>query len=115
MKEELVEKVFYKKGQILTLKEATEQALLFFSYIKLTEADLFDYWYGLADNWDLNIWIWDDDEMLDIADDEEIVNVSLFPVNTGTNETIYKSGTSYRVIRHGHNVTKDGCAIRDFE
>jgi len=98
---------------LLTLQEATSQALLFLDYISMSEADLFDYWYGLADNWDLNIWISDDDELLDIADDKEIVNVALYPVKTETNDTDYNR--IYHVMKRGKDVTINGCAIRDFE
>jgi len=39
MRESLIEKVFYEKGKLLTLQEATSQALLFLDYISMSEAD----------------------------------------------------------------------------
>lgn len=57
-----IEKVFYEKGKTLTFAEAKEKALLFFEYIQLTDEDLSDYWFGLSDNWDMNIW---HDELMD--------------------------------------------------
>lgn len=82
MKKEAITKLFYEKGKLLTFEEAKEKALLFFEYMKLTDEDLCDYWYGLADNWDVNIWLDVDDE--DYEDEnEKFFNVTLYEVVDG--------------------------------
>jgi hypothetical protein len=61
MKMDRIEKLFYEKGALPSFEEIREKALLFIDYAKLTNEDLYDYWFGIADNWDLNIYIWEED------------------------------------------------------
>lgn len=81
MKARLIEKAFYTTGTLLSLSEVKAKALLFLDYIKLTSEDLSDYWYGIAENWDLNIWM-PDDKTNEIA-------MSLYRVENGETEYEY--------------------------
>jgi len=83
MKVSLIEKVFYEPGVILTFDQAKEKALLFLDYIKMTDEDLVDYWFGLADNWDLNIWIDVDDDTYTDENEEDFMSLTLYKVENG--------------------------------
>lgn len=76
-----IEKAFYKKGYRPDFEEAKEHALYFFEYVKMTPewekddcAYFKDYWYGICDNWDLNIFMPDPDISSDVV-------IDLYPVN----------------------------------
>lgn len=82
MRVSIVEKAFYEKGKLLSFADAKKKALLFLQFIKLTNEDLCDYWFGLCDNWDLNIWLDVDDK--DYKDeDDRFLNVTLYKVKNG--------------------------------
>jgi hypothetical protein len=83
MRLNLIEKTFYKKGVELSFEEATAKSLLFLEYVNMTrewqedEGYFCDYWYGIADNWDLNIFYPDPDA------DPYLYRVCLYPVIDG--------------------------------
>lgn len=87
MKTNFIEKVFYKKGETLTFEEAKQKALLFLDYIRTTNETLEDYWYGISDNWDLNIWREIEED--DCQEDKEglFLRATLYPVVDGFTKT----------------------------
>lgn len=109
--EKWIESIFYKKGETLSFIQARDKAILFLDYIQTTKADLFDCWFGLADNWDMNIWvddIWVDDGWINNEKntkvfDKEIINITLYSVDEN-NETDYNN--FYRIMTNGKLVEK---------
>lgn len=79
--------VFYQKGESLTLEKAKIKAINFYKYIIGNSQNIFyeldDYWYGIAENWDLNIFKED-------KDDEKHI-LTLYPVTK-------KGGTNYNIF-----------------
>ncbi|MCK9544902.1 MAG: hypothetical protein M0R03_23045 [Novosphingobium sp.] len=73
-----VEKIFYEKGTFLTELEAIEKAKLMYKFLKEMDVDLTDYFFGLAENYDLNIW-----------SDNGVTGVVLYAVTN--NETDYNA------------------------
>ena len=77
----------------LTKEEATQKALLFFEKIRKTPEDLSDYWYSLAPNWDVNIWMEGaEDEELTEDQKDKLLRVTLYEVdpNGTTTDTFYR-------------------------
>lgn len=85
MRLNLIEGAWYVAGRKLTVDEAKDTALRFFEYVQLTpewtEDDgmyFDDYWYGIADNWDVNIYRPDPNE-------NDTVLVIIYPVDDDGN------------------------------
>jgi hypothetical protein len=72
--------VFYEPGKLLTLNEAKSKAQLFYDYAKnICKVNFYgDYWFGIADNYDLNIWC---------DDDSEVYQLTLYEVINGKTNT----------------------------
>lgn len=70
-----IEDTIYIKGKYLTEQEAKDNATKMYRALLKEKQYLQDYWYGLAENYDLNIWY--EDELF------QIVHVDLYLV---TNE-----------------------------
>lgn len=90
METELLEQAFYEKTKKLTEAEATERAKLFYTCIKLTDESLEDYWVGLSDNWDLNIW-----------ESETEIGLDIYPVE---NENTITWKNHIRIMSEPKNV-----------
>jgi len=88
MRISFIEKMCYEKGKNLSFEEAKTRSLLFLEYAQRTrewredEGYFCDYWYGFADNWDLNIFYPEPDEFPDHF------RMSIYPVS-GEGETDY--------------------------
>lgn len=83
MKIETLEKIFTQKKTTLSFDEAVAKSLLFLGGLRTTEEDLVDYWFGIADNWDLNIWLDVDDKDYKDEDEEKYLRATLYLVKNG--------------------------------
>lgn len=76
---QLLEKQAYQR-ETLSFEDAKRKAFWFLGMYLMQDGPDDDYWYGLADNWDLNIW-WDEELGIYMA--------TLYPVIDG--ETDYST------------------------